>query len=181
MGLFDFFKKKTEDYDPTNLSVRDLDVGFVFDYNLKTWVVKEAYAYDWGDNNFSNEFKIDSGDEQAFLSVEEDNELILSLTKPIKIHKIDEDVADEIEKTDKAPRKIRYEGEKFYLDSDSAGYFHDKSKGDDDWEEMIEWEYFNDEEDKVISIIQWDERTFEAAFGKVLKEFEISNILPGES
>ena len=49
MGLFDRFKKKEEPhYDPSNLQIKDLRVGFMFDYDMKTWAIKEEYEYDWG-------------------------------------------------------------------------------------------------------------------------------------
>ena len=179
--MFNLFKKKKEpEYDITNLQITDLDVGFVFDYDLKSWIVREKYEYDWGSNNFSHEFKIDSGDDVAFLSVEDDGQLNLGFFRPLKIRKIDEDVADEIVKNEKAPRQLHYEGETFYLDSDSAGYYRDCGKPDEDWEEMISFEYLNDEEDRILSITQWDEETFEASIGIVLQSHEISNLLPGQ-
>ena len=53
MGFFDkFFNKKEEpSYDSTNIRVQDLNVGFVFDYDMSTWEVQAAYEYDWGDNS----------------------------------------------------------------------------------------------------------------------------------
>ena len=43
-----FKKKKEPDYDVTNLSLKDLETGFIFDYDMKSWVVEESYEYDWG-------------------------------------------------------------------------------------------------------------------------------------
>ncbi len=179
--MLNFFKKKKEpDYDITNLKITDLDVGFIFDYDLKSWVVREKYQYDWGDNNFSYEYKVDSGDDVAFLSLEDDGVLNLGLFRPIKIRKIDEDVVELITKDEKAPRQLHYEGETFYLDADSAGYFRDCGKPTEDWEEVISYEYMNDNEDKILSITQWDEQTFEASIGIVLQSHEISSLLPGQ-
>ena len=49
MGLFDKFKKKKEPkYDPSNIKVTDIAQGFVFEYNMSTWEVKNEYEYDWG-------------------------------------------------------------------------------------------------------------------------------------
>lgn len=179
--MFDFFKKKKEEpaYDVTNLSLRDLDFGFIFDYDMKSWVVKEVYEYDWGDNNFTKEYKIDSGDEVAFLSVDDDSELTITLTKSIKIRKIEEDLREEITQTEKAPSKIHYEGQTYYLDADNAGYFRDCGKETKDWEEFFSWEYLDENEDKIISITQWDERTFDAFAGIVLEPYHFSNIIPG--
>jgi len=179
--VFNLFKKKKEpEYDITNLKITDLDVGFVFDYDLKSWIVREKYEYDWGSNNFSYEFKIDSGDDVAFLSLEDDGQINLGLFRPIKIRKIDEDVADEIVKNEKAPRQLHYEGQTFYLDADSAGYFRDCGKPSEDWEEVISFEYLDDEETQILSITQWDDETFEASIGIVLQSHEISNLLPGQ-
>ena len=182
MGLFDFLKKKEEEpkYDVTNLQVTDLDKGFIFDYDMKSWEVKEVYEYDWGDNNFSYEYKIDSGDDVMYLSIEDQGDLAMSLSKSIKIRVLGEGIVEEIVKNQKPPDRLVYENETYYLDTDSAGYFNDKTKGTDDWEELIAWEYYNKEEDKIISITQWDERNFDAAAGIVIKEFEISNIIPGQ-
>ncbi len=177
--MFDFFKKKKEPvYDITQLTLEDMDVGFIVDYNLKSWVVKEVYEYDWGNHNFSKEYKLDSGDEVGFLGVENDGELHITFSKSIKIRKIEEDVAEEISKTEKAPSCIHYDGETYHLDADTSGYFRDCGKKAEDWEELISWEYYNDEEDKILNITQWDDRTFEASGGIVLQTFHFSNILP---
>ena len=180
--MFDFFKKKKEPaYDVTNLSIRDLDFDFIFDYDLKSWMVKEVYEYDWGNNNFSSEFKVDSGDEVAFLSVEDDSEMEISLTKAIKVREIDEDIVKILTDTKKAPDQLHFDNEVYYLSSESAGYFRDCGKKTEDWEELFSWEYYSKDEEKIISITQWDERTFDAFAGIVLEPHQISNIIPGGS
>jgi len=180
MGLFDKLKKKKEpDYDPTNLKVTDLDYNFIFDYDMQTWQVKEVYKYDWGENNFTKEYKIDSGEKDHYMHVADDDEVIITLTNPIKIRKIDEDLMDIIIKDEKPPNKIFLEGEKYFLDSDSAGYFHDCANKNDNWEEFITWDFYNEDETKVVSITQWDEKNIDAVAGIVVKAYEISNIIPG--
>lgn len=178
MGVFDFLKKKEEPkYDVTNLSVKDLDQGFVFDYNLKSWVVREVYKYDWGKNIFTKEFKIDAGDEVAFLSVADNGELALSVTKTIKMQELGDGIREEIRKKE-APDQLEYNGDKYYLDEDSAGYFNDVTAKSSDWEELVSYDYLNDEETLCLSITQWDERNFEASAGNVIQHYEISNITP---
>ncbi len=180
MGIFNIFGKKKEEpsYDPNNVTVHDLDFNFIIEYDLKSWKVEEVFEFDWGSNNFSKEYKINSGDEIAYLHVSDDGGLQLTLTKEIKIRKLDEDLVDTIVKTEKALNKLHWEGEKYFLDSESTGYSKDLSKSTNDWEELISFEYYNDEETKIISITQWDERSFEAYAGIVISEFEISSIIP---
>lgn len=180
MGLFDFFKKKEKpSYDPTNIKITDLQKGFVVEYDLKTWVVKEAYEYDWGDNYFTREYKLDSGDDVIYLHVEYDDELYLSVTKKIKLLSIDEDLPEQIEKNERPPKKILYKNKTFYLDEESPGYFKDLSDPAKDWVELISWDYYDEEDKEIINIEQWGDREFDAAYGQVIKEYEISNILPG--
>ena len=178
--MFNPFKKKKElAYDVTNLSVNDLDIGFVFDYDMKSWVIEEMYEYDWGNNNFSKEFKVNSGDDVAFLSVEDDGDINMSLMKTIKMRAIEENVLDEITKNKKPPQLIHYEKEVYALENDSAGYFRDCAKKTEDWEELITWEYFNDEEDKIVCFTQWDEHNVDASAGVVVELHQVSEIIPG--
>ncbi len=108
MGIFDFFKKKEEPaYDPTNLRVTDLEKGFLVDYDLNSWQVVAVYEYDWGNNNFTREFKLDSGDDVAFLHIEEDDELFLTLTRKIKVRSVGEDLPEKILKKEHPPKKIK--------------------------------------------------------------------------
>ena len=86
MGLFDRFKKKEEPhYDPNNLKIEDLRVGFMFDYDLKTWVIKEEYEYDWGDNYFTREYKLEAADDVAYLHIDYNDEGFMTLSKKLKI------------------------------------------------------------------------------------------------
>ncbi|MFY0601778.1 MAG: DUF4178 domain-containing protein [Cyclobacteriaceae bacterium] len=177
--MFNIFKKKIEpEYDITNLSVKDLNVGFIFDYDMKSWVVKEVYEYDWGDHNFSKEYKVDSGDEVGFLGVEDDGDIVLTMAKSLKIRKIEENVFEAITEK-KAPDKIHLDGKVYYLHSDSAGYFRDCAKKEKEWEELIAYEYLDEDEENFISLTQWDDRTVEASSGIVLEQYKVSNIIPG--
>lgn len=181
MGFFDLFKKKNTEptYDVTNLSVKDLNKGFIIDYDLKSWEVTEVYQYDWGNGNISKEYKLDSGDDTVYLHVTRGVELELTITRSIKIRKLDEDIIDKTVEMEHPPKKLTYEGIKYYMHTDSAGYFNDITGGGDEWEELIEWSYYDDDEEHILSISQWGERDFSASVGKIIKEFEISNIIPG--
>ncbi|HKJ40975.1 MAG TPA: DUF4178 domain-containing protein [Sunxiuqinia sp.] len=181
MGIFDRFRRKrnTPYYDTTNIRVHDLDVGFVFDYDLSTWEVVEIYEYDWGDNYFTREFKVTDGNQTRFLSLEEDDEVVLTLMKKIKVIALGEDVQSSLHNHQKPPVKFTYKDNEFLLDKEAPGYFHDISKGDS-WEEFISWDFETQDGEATITIEQWGEQEFEASHGMFVKEFEISNILPGE-
>lgn len=178
MGVFDFFcKKKSEPtYDVLNVAVADLQIGFVFDYDLSTWEVQEVCEYDWGNNFFSLEFKVSDGNRTLFLSFENDDEVFLSVTEKIKVRMLGEDIPEFISKNEKAPSKITYEGKDYFMESESPGYFHEQ--GSDDWSELISWDYEDKAGEAILCIERWGDFEFEAAIGKNIKEYEISNILP---
>jgi len=179
MGLFDFFKKKEEaSYDPTNITIHDIRVGFLFEYDLKTWEVREAYRYDWGDSYFTNEFKVDSGDDAAYLHIDANDDVFITLSRKIRVRSVQEDIPEKIKEKDRPPKKLEYKGKTYYLEGTNPGYFNDKPESDN-WAELISWDYYDEEGETTINIEQWGEDDFEASFGVVVKDYEITNILPG--
>ncbi len=178
MGVFDIFKKKeAPSYDATNLQIQDLKLGYMFDYDLSSWIIEAEYEYDWGDDCFSKEYKINNGSETKYMAVEDDDELIVTITSKLKLHAIDEDLKSYILEHDTPPKKIKYQDRKYFLEEECPGYFRDLGKGDTEWTELISWDY-EDDTDYVICIEQWGAQRFEASEGKCIKAFEITNILP---
>lgn len=176
-----FGKKEKAGSDPLNRSVRDLEQGYLFEYDLATWEVKAVYEYDWGGNFFTREYKVSNGRETRYLSVEEDDELELVLSEKLKLKSIRTDLAKSIMNEKEPPETLAYDGKVFHLDEESPGYFRElPSEDEDDWEEFVAWDYYDESEQFSLTIEQWDHRSFEASYGKVLKEFEISEILPRE-
>jgi hypothetical protein len=113
----------------------------------------------------------------AYLSVSDNGDLNLSVTKSIKMQELGDGIREEIRKKE-APDELTYKGITYYLDEDSAGYFNDVSAKSSEWEELVSYDYLNDDETLCLSISQWDERNFDASAGNVIQDFEISNITP---
>ena len=178
MGIFDIFKKKGPDYDPADLKIDDLRPGFLFEYDLKSWVIREEYKYDWGDHYFTKEFKIDSGTDMAFLHIDNNDNLFITLTRKVRIRSIREDIPDKIKEKDRPPKKLEYQGKTFYLEGTNPGYYN-QDPSSNNWAELISWDYYDKSGEHTIAIEQWGENEFEASYGDVVKDFEISNIIPG--
>ncbi len=178
MGLFDLFKKKKDEptYDATDLQVIDMQIGFVFDYDLSNWIVEEVGEYDWGNNHFSHEFKISNGSETRFLEEKEDDERTLIFSQKIKIRTIAEDLPEQIVKQERPPAQLHYEGKTYYMESEAPGYY--QIEGDDAWAELISWRYEDKTSESVLSIERLGDFEFEASIGHYIKHYEITNILP---
>jgi hypothetical protein len=179
MSFFsNLFKGKEEEPNPFNRGPLDLDQGFIFEYDLSSWEVQAVYEYDWGDEDFSKEFKVSDGAKTYYLSVEDDDELELIWSTKIGVRAIEEDIAAEIESKDRPPEVIHYLGKSYSLDEESGGFFHEKGSSEEAWAEFMVWDYYDKKEEETISIEQWGPRSFEASHGKVLEAHEISDILP---
>lgn len=180
MGFFDLFKnnkdKEETHYDPTNIKITDLEKGYLLDYDLKTWSIIKMSEYDWGNNYFTREFTIESQREKLFLHIEEDDDLTITMSKELKYRKLAPEVIIHIENHGKPPKQITHENVIYYLSEESPGYYRNVEASD--WEELISFSYFDEDEEKCLTIEQWDDNDFEVSYGKKIKNFEISNILP---
>jgi hypothetical protein len=169
-----FSKKESISYE--SLSLETLSKGCIFEYDLATWQVLEVYTYDWGNESFSKEYKVSNGKNSLFLSVENDGELELVLSKKVKIRSIKEDLPEQIIENETVPKSISYNGKSYLLDGEFPGYFNDGTNKE--WEEFISWELYDESEKNIITIEQWGEKEFEASTGIKLETHEISNLLP---
>lgn len=181
MGIFDFFKSKKEEesmnFDPLNIKIEDLKKGDLFDYNLETWIVKEEFEYDWGNECFTKELLIEQGSNQMFLDIDLEDGLEISILKSVKIRKLNEYFIDHLKEHQEPLKKIDFEGVTYFLDTKNYGFYRNvntNSEGD----ECISWDFYDADETKILSIDQWSEEEFEVSVGEYIKEYDISNILP---
>ncbi len=150
-----------------------LKLGYTFDYNLKTWIVEEVYHYKWGNNFSSVEYKIYSGDEEAYLEVEDDGILKLLFSKDIDLYLS----PTEFTAYGTPKKTIGYKGKTYSFNEK----FESQARNDDDdyWESFYLWDYFDSEGEEFISVENWD-GDIEACHGHKVDELEISSILPGD-
>lgn len=178
MGLFDFFKKKQPDIDTDSFDykIMNMDKGSVFEYDLKSWVVLHVYEYQWQSGSSSVEYLIDSGTEQWFMCIDAGDGISISFTQRVKVRVIDPSLPDKIIAQEQPPASIRYKDVEYLLDSESVGVFREENG---EWADLISWDYSDATESKLLCIEQWGERDFDAACGIAIKDYQISNILPG--
>lgn len=180
MGIFDFFKKKETErhFDPLNIKVSDIEKNYLFEYQLETWMVTAMFEYDWGNNFFTREFVVKCGDKKKYLEIEDDGGLTIVFSEDIKKRKLGAAVNNHIDTNNEPPKEIVYEGVIYYLEEKSSGY--SRNVENENWEELISFTYLDEEEEKTLSITQYSESEFEVTKGIVIKETDISNILPAK-
>jgi len=174
------FKKKKEEpevLDPLSITLSDLKLGYVLDYDLKTWQVTAQHYYDY-EGDRVDEWELTCGDDVAFLERSEDDSISWGLTRKIHLSDVEGDIRGHMRDhdNDDPPDEVRCQGVMFYGVSSAVGSFY--KDGGDEGQTFIIWNYLDESEERTLSIEQWDEDAFEAAVGEIVEEYQFSNILP---
>jgi len=180
MGWKDFFKKKAgkESAPLTDISLSELKPGYLVDWDLKTWEVASYSYYDWGDSKISHEWQLKASDETLYLEFESDDEDFWSISKKISFTELKHGIKEMIIKNGDPPDQITFKGVKYYLEESGGGHFF-KNKSESG-QELISWDYEDEDGKKFLTIEQWGENRFEASIGFPVEEYQFTDILPGE-
>ncbi|WP_425447196.1 DUF4178 domain-containing protein [Dethiothermospora halolimnae] len=172
MGIFDRLKKVVKANKNANVKPQDernifnLKVGDIVsiedvDYEVKGVMKLNDSGWKW------TEYKIKDARQTYWLSVEEDDEIEISLS-----HKV-------TAITTEPPKKYEYEGVTYYMQEGSEAVVEDVSgkinvsKGD----RVDYYEYSDSDDEKLLSIEIWDGQV-EMSKGRWIETFEIE-IFPG--
>lgn len=170
--MLDWFKKKKTEEVHITSSVEQAKVGDVVDYYMKSWEVKEEGEYDWGNNEFSTELKLDAGDEHLYLTIDEDDDLELSVFRSIKWNEIEGGLRSQMLQYNQPPRKIISQGTTYQLTEAGMGRYRSISRNSD-WSSFEFWDFEDESEDKIISIENWNGE-YELFKGEYVEPFEFS-------
>jgi len=183
MGLFDFFKdkaKRDEQLDSiTNLTLDAMRPGFLVDYDLKTWEVKAANKYIWGEA-LSLEWQLVSASDTLYLECATDDETEWCISRPISFRSLGDAVRKTILETSDAPEEITWQGKTYYLEETAGGHYFANGQVamKDEGDPLLLWDYETEDGEEYLTIEQWGENDFEAYAGGPAHEYQFSNILP---
>ena len=166
--------KDEEEYQDYKLAT--MQVGFLVDYDLRTWQVTAYQTYDF-DGFLTQEWEMRQGQEVRYLErAEEDGSIELSFTRRIDLNQIEEAVVDAIIETENPPETVQFEGRQYTAVEHSAGLMRENGEGDG--REFVNWSY-ESEGKRALFITQWGERDIVAFEGTYAEEYEFADILPG--
>ena len=179
MGLTDrlFGRKPKEDApDPlADLVLGKLKVGYLVDYDLRTWKVTGYARYRFsGLDDDLEEWELTASGEQRYLERAGD---AWSLSRRIAVGDIAGDVRRHILDHDDPPERIVFEGAEYRLDASYAGHMFPDGAGAG--EPLVRWEFADEAETAFVGVEQWGETEFTAAAGRVVEEYQFTHILPG--
>ena len=177
MNIRNWFGKKDDEGEGfRDYTLETMKVGYMVDYDLKTWEVTGCSTYDY-DGYLTAEWELTCGDDVRFLErSEEDGKTYWTLTRRIGINQIKERVVDVITREEDPPEEIHFEGELYTAVSSSAGVCREGESREG--REFVVWEYEGGE-NRVLYISQWGERDFTAYEGEYVEGYQFTDILPG--
>jgi hypothetical protein len=175
--MLDWFRKDKKE-NPINIpeSIVEVQLDDVVDYEMKSWKVEEDASYDWGNNEFSKEFKLNAGDEKLFLHIGEDDELELSVSRKAKWSVLQGNIRNQVLEYGEPPNVLVMDGITYNLSDSGGAKYRSISRGSG-WEHFSFWEYEDADEELLICIEYWD-GDWELSIGKYVESFEFSLFRP---
>ncbi len=164
-----------ENYNPLDIKLKYLDINFIVDYNLESWIVKGGTAYDLEDQK-AKLFLLNSGKDDLYLFYGYNNKLFLF--NEVNIKAVDRNFPGNIDKTGIPPGEILYNEKKYFLDKEIQGAKRDISSNIHDWSRAVIWFYESEDMKDLIFIQQTAPNEFSAYIGTKADELDFSNIIP---
>ncbi len=168
--MFGFGKKEEQPKQPKGIT--EIQVGDIVDYYMKSWEVQEEGEYDWGNNEISKEFKLNAGNEVLFLTIDEDDEVEISVFQKINWGVIEGNLRSSINQENEPPKKLVKDSVEYSLTETGMARYRNMTKGGG-WSSFAYWDYEDETEDKIIGIESWD-GDFEIHAGEYVEPFEFS-------
>ena len=181
MGWKDFFKSKPDKAEASlaDLTLSKLKPGYYVDWEMKTWEVVSAGFYDWGGSEITYEWQLKTADDTVYLEYESDDEEYWCISRKINFGTLDPGIKKHIMEFGDPPDEITYADRTYYLEETGGGhYFKDAQQSSG--QEMISWNYEDEEGENFLTIEQWGENSFEASAGFPVEEYQFTDILPGK-
>ncbi len=177
MGLRKWLGGRPNEDQPTyqEYSLSTMKVGFLVDYDLKTWQVIGRASYDY-EGYTTEEWELQADDQVRFLErAVEDGKAYWTLTRAIGIDAIEGDIAAAIIAAGDPPETVRFAGDEYVGNTSDAGLY--RKDGSDAEREFVSWS-FAGAEGRVLFVSQWGERDFAAYAGLEVEEYQFTDILP---
>ena len=153
-----------------------MKVGYLVDYNMKTWEVTGYNTYDYSGFE-TKEWVIETSDKVGYLErADGDGEISWTLTESIAISQIDEEIIEHVIRHEDPPKTLTHNGRSYRLMESGAGLFHESAAGPG--KSFISWTYCDSSGKNVLFVTQYGERDFKFVAGEYVQEYQFMNILP---
>ncbi|WP_044203967.1 DUF4178 domain-containing protein [Flammeovirga sp. OC4] len=172
------FQKRSFNYDPTSIGINDIQLGYLLDYDLKTYQVVEHYQLNANNNAEEEKIVLLSGiNELVVFKYFDQVNLKIRVTEKVNIYSIDESLDTEILLKQQPKSILTVNGKKFYRDTNYAGSFYSFTENKVT-HKYARWDYYDESRVEYLAIEQVGAKNFHAYIGKLVHETAFSDILP---
>ncbi|KXX68832.1 DUF4178 domain-containing protein [Flammeovirga sp. SJP92] len=172
------FQKRTFNYDPTSIGINDIQLGYLIDYNLKTYQVVEHFQLNSNSGAEEEKLVLLSGiDELVLFKYFDQVNLKIRVAEKVNIYSIDESLDTEILLKQQPKAILTVNGKKFYRDAYQTGSIYSFTD-DKVTHKYGRWDYYDESRVEYLTIEQVGAKNFHAYVGKLVHETAFSDILP---
>lgn len=182
MGFLDRFrrskaKEEAPEFDPiADLVLEKLKIGYLLDYDLRTWKITDHTHYRFNGARRAEEWEMTAERDKLYLERSTGDGESWALARTLPIGALG-NVRSHILEHEDPPEQIEHDGITYYLEGSLAG---EMTNADGESYELIVWELVDETEDLFLSIQQWSETEITAAVGRLVEDYLFTNILPGD-
>ena len=158
-------QKKQEKTTPSKLTLDELGPGGIISITGTDYLVEEKNRYRAGDSGWFDAKLTGEGSETWWLGWESDDEQA-TLTAEIEFRELGLAPGDLDEFDEEGQGEFEYKGMTYYLSDWGEARYHrqDEPIG----EEMYYWDFYDDNNDYVVGIIQWASGAYNVYSGRVV-------------
>ncbi|MCH2225518.1 MAG: DUF4178 domain-containing protein [Crocinitomicaceae bacterium] len=170
-----FFGKKEPKPEPkVDFSIEDLKKGYILEYDLSTWEVKETATYNWLNGSKELEFEISDGKNDRYLNYSPEGKKI-SIYWEEQLNKIWSGVRSKgLNNTISPDDTFNYDNRTYHFFANGSA----NVEGSAESYGMQNWLFESDCNEYLVSFNKYEDDSMDAYVGKRLNKHEISNILP---
>lgn len=173
--LFGLGKKSPEGEGPKiDYEINDLEKGFLLDYNLETWEIKDVATYYWSSGSKELEYTLALGKRKSYLNFSPSNEQLSIYTK-VNMQDVWSSARQAmLDNENPTHKSFAYNGKQFRFEGAGEATVENSHETYG----VSNWLFMSDDQQEMISFNKYEDQSTDAHAGKKIASYEIDNILP---
>jgi hypothetical protein len=161
---------------PTELNIKDLEVGAFLDYELVTWEIVYQTQYDWDRKITEIQFQLSDHKGKSMLLFVQTHEKYPITWSESKVSYRDLETYKLRDILYSPPTQLTFKDQLLFRKSVEIGkkFIPNEREG----LAVRQWHYISADEKQSLRILQYEDKGWAAFLGKKIEEFEFENILP---
>lgn len=162
-------------YDAANLTPENLQPGYLFEFDLKTWQVVGRKQLDWLPDGSELMIQAISGGDSGLLFLRRGYPTLFA--RRLSVHLLNSGLEDQLARYDKPPATLQFQEQMFYREQPLNGYLFDLH-GTEQCLHFRSWDYCDLKREQWLRIMICAQKEIKVFTGRTISPYEISDILP---